>query len=108
MARGAVAKAEIIDKILEVFEDSFAYNDGKEVRINTIEDGEPIQIKLALTAAKVAVEKGDDAAVPGSKSPKTPVAKVGAEPAFEPATTPVEATQEEKARLADIMAELGI
>jgi hypothetical protein len=108
MARGAVAKAEIIEKILEVFEDSFAYNDGKEVRINTVEDGEPIQIKLALTAAKVAVEKGDDAAVPGSKPPKTLDIKQGDEPAFNSTSTPVEATQEEKARLADIMAELGI
>lgn len=108
MAKGAQAKAEIITKILETFEDAFAYNDGKEVRINTIEDGEPIQIKLALTTAKVAVEKGEDAAVPGVKSPKTPVAKSGPEPAFGIEPTPIEATVEEKARLADIMAELGI
>jgi hypothetical protein len=34
--------------------------------------------------------------------------KQGDEPAFNSTSTPVEATHEEKARLADIMAELGI
>lgn len=61
MAKGAKAKQEVFKKILEVFPDSFLYNDGKEVRINTIEDGNEVQIKVTLTAAKVAVEGGKGA-----------------------------------------------
>ena len=52
MARGAEAKKIVIDKLLKTFENSFLYNDGKEIRIPIEENGEIIQIKVALTAAK--------------------------------------------------------
>ena len=52
MAKGAVAKQEIFDKILETFEGSFIYNNGKEVRIPWDEGGNLVQIKVALTCAK--------------------------------------------------------
>ena len=53
MAKGQKAKKIISDKILNIFEDSFLYSDGKEIRIPIEEDGEIIQIKVTLTAAKV-------------------------------------------------------
>ena len=53
-ARGAESKAKIIEKILTTFENSFQYD--KEVRIPMYENGELIQIKLTLTAAKTNVE----------------------------------------------------
>ena len=65
MAKGAVAKQEITKKILEIFDGSFVYNDGKEIRIPIVENGEAVQIKITLTAAKVAVEAGADKAIPG-------------------------------------------
>ena len=50
MAKGQVAKLEVAAKIIEVFGDNaFLYNDGKEVRVNTVENGEPVQIKLTLS-----------------------------------------------------------
>ena len=56
MAKGSAAKQEVMAVILEAFGDkAFLYNDGKEVRVNCVENGEPVQIILALTAAKVAV-----------------------------------------------------
>lgn len=59
MARGAKAKEEIITKILEVFQGSFK-ND-KEIRIPVKEDGETVQIKVTLTAAKTNVSPdGED------------------------------------------------
>ena len=61
MARGQIAKAEIQKKILNNFEGSFLYNDGKEIRI-PIND---VQIKVTLTCAKENVEAGGDMAVPG-------------------------------------------
>ena len=64
-AKGSILKQEIASKILAAFPGSFLYNDGKEIRINGTENGEKLQIKLTLTAAKVAVEGGSDVALPG-------------------------------------------
>ena len=54
MAKGQKAKLEIQQKILDTFKDSFLNE--KEIRINTVEDGLPIQIKVTLTAAKDIIE----------------------------------------------------
>jgi hypothetical protein len=58
MARGQESKQIITKKILETFEGSFLYNQGmyKEIRIPIQENGEIIQIKCVLTAAKINVE----------------------------------------------------
>ena len=37
--KGTIAKKEITDKILAAFEGSFLYNDGKEIRIPFVEEG---------------------------------------------------------------------
>lgn len=52
MARGSQAKSEITKKLLETFEGSFLYNDGKEIRIPMNEDGDNVEIKITLTCAK--------------------------------------------------------
>ena len=65
MARGQILKKEIADKILETFKGSFLYNDGKEIRICGNENGEEVQIKVTLTAAKENVYSGQDNATPG-------------------------------------------
>ena len=55
MAKGQVAKNEVAKIILDAFGDkAFLYNDGKEIRVNWVEAGEAVQIKVALTASKVA------------------------------------------------------
>lgn len=56
MAKGAIAKKEIMQKIIEMFPGSFLYNNDKEVRINSTEEGNPVQIKITLTCAKTPVE----------------------------------------------------
>ena len=61
--KGQVAKDEIANKILEMFEGSFKYE--KEIRIPVMEEGQLVQIKVALTAAKVNVEPNGDVALPG-------------------------------------------
>ena len=50
MARGQVAKAKILEKILQTFEGSFMHE--KELRIPIDEDGYTMQIKITATAAK--------------------------------------------------------
>ena len=82
--KGAAAKQEVMAVILEAFGDkAFLYNSGKEIRVNCVENGEPVQIKLALTAAKVAVEPGEDNAIPGAglvKNDASPFPAPGASP----------------------------
>ena len=103
MAKGAVSKATIEAKLLEVFEGAFKYD--KEIRIPMVEDGTEIQIKITMTCAKANVEPGGDVAVPG-------VVKATASASFpEPVqkeTIKIEATEEEKAKVLDLMSQLGL
>ena len=50
--RGSVAKTLIGTAILQVFPGSFIDSDGKTIRIPTTAEGDLIEIKCALTAAK--------------------------------------------------------
>lgn len=98
--KGSILKQEIAQKILEVFPNSFLYNDGKEVRINGMENGIPTQIKITLTAAKVPVEGGSS--VVTSDSTETVVLAQPAE------KIPDEPTAEEQKRLQDLLTRLGL
>lgn len=71
-ARGAESKKKIIEKLLEVFPDSFTYDGGKEIRIPIKEGSEIIQIKCVLTAAKTNVENGADTAQPSGVNSEVP------------------------------------
>ena len=103
-AKGTEAKKIIMNKILESFPNSFLYNDGKEIRINIQENGEVVQIKVALTCAKVAVEGGDDTILPGEKTAAT----AGVKPAGTNEKIPQEPTAEEKERLTTLLNKLGL
>lgn len=97
MAKGQQTKEIITKKILETFEGSFTYD--KEIRIPYKEDGELIQIKVTLTAAKTNVEPNGDVAIPGENGA---AASVNKEINF----GSIEPTQEEKenvARLAKML-----
>ena len=61
MIKGQKVKQEIFTKIQELFPNSFM--DNKDLRINMIEDGEPVQIKLTLTASKTIVQNDTPASV---------------------------------------------
>lgn len=100
--RGSVAKQEVASKILAAFPGSFLYNDGKEIRINWTEDGENLQIKVSLTCAKVAVEGGEDNAIPGD------AATAPIKPAITSEKVPQEPSEEEKERLAALLTKLGL
>ena len=100
-ARGSILKAEISKKIIDTFPNSFLYNDGKEIRINGTENGEPLQIKVTLTCAKVTVESDrlefNDSPVATPASNTTTAEKIPQEP-----------SQEEKERLATLLQNLGL
>lgn len=105
MVRGAASKEQITAGILAAFPGAFRYD--KEIRIPINEDGEIIQIKCVLTAAKVNVENGGDTEIPGATviSTSTPSAKP-VSPNF--INQPAEPTEEEKQRVADLVSKLGL
>lgn len=99
--KGTILKKEITDKILEVFPGSFLYNDGKEIRIVGTEDGQEIQVKVALTCAKVNVTPDGENALPGDPN------VVISTPNNDTSAT-VEVSQEEKDNVKKLMASLGL
>lgn len=101
-AKGSVLKQEIADKILAAFPGSFLYNDGKEIRINGTEDGQPLQIKVTLTRAATAVD--NDSGLDFSEDAAT--ANIASTVASE--KVPQEPTAEEKERLAMLLDKLGL
>ena len=111
-AKGTLSKIEVGNKIIEVFgENAFWNGEGKEIRINTKENGEELQIKVALTVSKTAVEPGAADVIPGAKPLITPAIPVGNAPAFPESTgtgEKVEVSEAEKAAVADLMASLGL
>ena len=104
MARGQKIKQEIANKILETFEGSFLYNDGKEIRINGTEDGELVQVKVTLTAAKESVSIGEDNAIPGQASSNNEINFNNEQKE----TKVAEPTEEEKQNVSDLLKALGL
>ena len=68
-ARGSESKNIITAKLLETFAGSFIYD--KNIIIPMVENGENLQIKIALTCAKTNVESGMDNAIPGAETSTT-------------------------------------
>ena len=105
MAKGSESKSIFYAKILETFEGSFMYNNGKEIRIPFKEDGKDIQLKIVATCAKDIVEPGADNALP------TPITKGGSAKAGEfsfPEPQKIEVTDNEKTAVQDLMSSLGL
>ena len=102
MARGQELKKEITKKILEFFPNSFLYNDGKEIRICGQENGEEIQVKVALTAAKENVYSGQDNATPGEPATNNFENNKSVE------QRTVQPTQEEKENVKKLMETFGL
>lgn len=98
--KGTIAKQEVLTKILATFPNAFQYD--KEIRVPMIENGEEVQIKVTLTAAKVNVTNGADTALPGDFPAPTNT------PVTPERTTPIEPTAQEKQNVANLLARLGL
>ena len=111
-AKGSQLKIEVGNQIIELFGDNAFWNgEGKEIRINGTENGETLQVKIALTVAKTPVEPGAADAIPGAKTVSTTAVPKGDAPAFpEPKSQGemVELTDKEKDAVASLMAEFGL
>lgn len=98
-ARGAESKDIIFKKIMETFSGSFWEDEGKILRIPMDENGNRIEIKVALTAAKSNLK---DAAA-GSAFETTSSIQTSA-----PAQKELEVTPEEKANIAKLLESLNL
>lgn len=92
-ARGSVAKTLIGTAILQVFPGSFIDSDGKTIRIPTTCEGEPIEVKISMTAAKDIIGSGQASLMTATKQAV-------------PQNT--EMTDEEIAEVRRIITELGL
>lgn len=103
MAKGTLAKQEITNKILNTFEGSFI--NGKEIRIPFNEPDGLCQIKVTLTAAKDNVDPNGNVEVGAVQTTNKTE-----EFAFAPSApaAPTEITNEEKDRLKNLLANLGL
>lgn len=98
MARGATSKSYIFNKLLETFPGSFMQDD-KILRIPLEEDGSTVEIKVSLTAAKDIL--GGEVASTQTFDWETPAAEPNIIAAAQP-------SEDEKARIAKMMAALGM
>lgn len=109
MAKGQEAKQNTLKKILESLEGSFLYNDGKEIRYNTQENGEIVQIKITLTAAKTPVSQGEDDALPNQSNEqlKTENSMIN-DWSDEKKNAAAAPTEDEKANVKNLLSALGL
>ena len=103
MAKGAEAKAELFNKLMQIYPDAFWEDQDKILRVPMSEAGNRVEIKVTLTAAKNNL--GGDA-VPGAFN-TAPVEK-STIPMPAPDTSSLEMTQEEKDNVQKLMKELGL
>lgn len=101
MARGNDAKELVINKIKEAFGDSYIGVFDKKVYVWSEEDGQKMQVSLALTCPKTPV--GDEVIIPSGDGGINFESEVAAAP-----STATEISIEEQQKIADLMATLGL
>lgn len=104
MAKGAIAKQEVIEKIASAFGEDFIGEVDKKIYVWSEENGERVQVAIALTCPKVPVNIGNS--IPTNDSGDWDFSD-------DAVTTPTpieraEITPEEKAKVADLMSRLGL
>ena len=101
MARGAQAKAELTEKILEMFQGSFL--DDKTIRVPWTENGEQLELKITLTCAKDVIgSAGGGSAAASISAPKEASAFDNPEP------VKVKITESEAENIAKLLSALNL
>lgn len=93
MAKGATSKTRVLEVLKVVFPEMFSV-DGKEYRIPLIEDGQEIELKIALTCAKDNIGGG--------------AVKDNGNPVQYMTDADLKVTDEEKQQVLDLMAKWGL
>lgn len=106
MAKGAVAKTNVISKIASAFGDDYIGEVDKKVYVWADDGGERVQIAIAMTCPKNPVEVPGVAVTVSDNSDGYNWDEPAASPAV--STARAEVTEEEKQRIADMMAKFGL
>lgn len=94
-AKGTESKRVIFANLKVLFPKSFWEEEGKILRVPMNEDGNPVEIKITLTAAKNILGNGAvESAFPAASEPVV--------------EKPVEMTEEEKENVATLLASLNL
>ena len=101
-ARGSESKNIIIAKLLETFAGSFIYD--KNIIVPMVENGESLQIKIAVTCAKTNIERGGEVV----STPAAAKVSTGAVIPSNPATNLTGPTEEEKQMISNLLEKMGI
>ena len=108
MARGNDAKNWVTQKIIECFGQDNTILSDKKIYINTTENGEPIQVCLALTCPKTMVGAAAAEAVAVAKA-GVDFGAFGTAPVAAPEPyKPAEITPQERQTVQDLMRSLGL
>lgn len=105
MAKGTIGKQQVADKIKAAFGQDWIGEYDKKYYVWATENGERIQIAISMTCPKVQVEIAAPTTATGDfnfedDAPAAPIVATGFAPA--------EITDEERARVNDMMARLGL
>ena len=107
MAKGAIAKENVIKTIAEAFGSNFIGEFDKKVYVYANDGGEMVQIAISLTCPKNPIQVDDSVSLDDGDldftddTPKTSKVAVSAAP-------PAEISEEEKKNIAELMAKLGL
>ena len=106
MAKGSVAKENVIKQLAAAFGDKFIGEYDKKIYVWTQENGERVQVAISLTCPKTPID------VSGTPIPNfsggIDFEDVGAAVAAPTAFVPAEITEEETKNIQDLMARLGL
>lgn len=105
MAKGAIAKENIAKKIAAAFGADFVGEFDKKLYVWAEENGEKIQIAIAMTCPKNPVGNIDFSAEPGNS---LNFEDMSAGPVAGGSAAKAEVTEEEKKNIAELMARLGL
>ena len=104
MAKGTIGKQNVINKIQQAFGADYIGEYDKKIYVWTQENGERIQIALSLTCPKVQVEVAKSPVTGDFNFEDDAPSAIVAAGGFHPA----DITDEERARVNDLMEKLGL
>ena len=103
MAKGVIAKAEVIKTIQAAFGENFLGEFDKKIYVQALENGEMVQIAIALTCPKNPITVTSGPIIKGDKMDFEGEAAISAMPVQN-----AEITDEERENIAAMMARLGL
>lgn len=101
-AKGSIAKAEVTKMIQDVFGENFLGEFDKKIYVQVPENGETVQIAIALTCPKTPVTISSGPVVKGDRI------DFDSEPVVSAPIVKAEITAEERENIAAMMARLGL